>query len=132
MKQETTNNFFNTLKHFDDMPEVEFPSALHGRIMRSLYLQQFKLPLVLINAILFVNLSISSFHLWHMSKDGFREAFRIISQGGPSFASAGHAMTALPLETSGVFLANLALMTAGMYLLYRLRMLMTMARNSSR
>jgi hypothetical protein len=131
MKQETTNNFYSTLKHFDDMPEVEFPSALHGRIMRSLYLQQFKLPLVLINAILFVNLSISSFHLWGMSKDGFREAFRIISQG-PSFASAGHAMTALPLESSGVFLANLALMTAGMYLLYRLRMLMTMARSSSK
>lgn len=129
---EEKNTFFRTLKSFDDMHDVEFPQALHGRIMRSIYLRQFRLPLYIINGMLGVNLGLSSYHLWNMvsvragqlasglqaEKIGFGDRALHLSQ----------AIQSVPLDSSLIFVANLALMGAGMYLLYRLSSMLGMAR----
>ncbi len=135
MDQEIQHNFFETLRHFDQMPEVDVPDGLHGRIMRSLYLQQFKLPLVVINSILFLNLLISGVQLWSTNEGSFRAAMQTFGNAGPTGAfvpTLAKAWSALPLESGAVFLANLALVTAGIYLLWRLRSLMSMAKNASK
>jgi hypothetical protein len=66
MNTTTNTQVYQTLKEFD---EVEFPKELHGRIMRSVYLRQFKTPLAVINTILFANLSLSVYRLWTLMGD---------------------------------------------------------------
>lgn len=130
MNHKQQDAFFQNLKSLEEMPEVEFPHALHGRIMQSLYLRQFRLPLYIINGILAVNFSISAYHLWNMVSaraNQMAQGIEAISLGDRALYFS-QALQAVPLDSTLIFLANFALIGAGAYLFYRLSSLLAIVR----
>lgn len=57
------------------LPEVSFPSGLHGKIMRQLFFLKFRVPFFVISGILFCNIAIVGYHAWLRMID--TEAFSI-------------------------------------------------------
>jgi hypothetical protein len=122
----TTNQVYQTLKEFD---EVEFPKELHGRIMRSVYLRQFKTPLAVINTILFANLSLSVYRLWTLMGDSVQAvAGQVPTQAHSFFASFQAAIASVPLGSAAVVAINCSLFAAGVYLMVKLQSMITVRR----
>lgn len=95
------------------LPEADFPKGLHGRIMRRLVVVQFRIPFLILFAILLVNLGVSGWHLW--AKVGETNSISIIEsmidgfEWSADFASNAvqNAIDFLPLASTLVFLVNL-------------------------
>lgn len=49
-----------------EMSEIEFPSGLHGRIMRQLLFLKFRTPFVVVVTLLVLNLVLSGTRVWGM------------------------------------------------------------------
>ncbi len=67
------DNIFQTIH---ELPAIEFPSGLHGKIMRQLFFLKFRIPFFVISAFLFCNIIISVYHAW--SRMINTEAFSIV------------------------------------------------------
>ena len=113
----------HTLSTFE---EIEFPSELHGRIMKSIYLRQFKTPLVIINSILAVNFGISTYQLSRLVGP---TVSKLAAEGslhlGNLTPSLQLVLQSVPGSAQLVFGANLALLVIGGYLLLTLRKMLT-------
>jgi hypothetical protein len=126
MNTTTNTQVYQTLKEFD---EVEFPKELHGRIMRSVYLRQFKTPLAVINTILFANLSLSVYRLWTLMGDSVQAvAGQVPTQAHSFFASFQAAAASVPLGSAAVVAINCSLFAAGVYLMVKLQSMIAVRR----
>jgi hypothetical protein len=120
-KNQMQTTVYQTLKDFED---VEFPKELHGRIMRSIYLRQFKMPLTLINVILAANLSISLYRLWTTMNLNWSKLVAAMPQqswGEQVFTSIQYAVASVPVGSAMVVAVNISLLAIGLYLFGRLR-----------
>jgi len=94
--------------------EMEFPTELHGRIMRTLYLRQFRTPLLIINTILGVNFVLASYEFWRVAgptvsalwKDGTMHMGTITS-------SLVSVVQSISFGTNAMFAASLLMFAAG-------------------
>lgn len=67
----------NTSQIIRELAPVEFPSGLHGKIMRQLFFLKFRIPFFVISALLLCNIAIALEHAW--SRMINTEAFAIAS-----------------------------------------------------
>ncbi len=105
----------NELRQIRKIREVEFPQELHGRIMRSLYLRQFKLPLFIINGLLLLNMSLSG---WHLLRNIQLEME--LSNSQAFLYRAWGVLSGLSTGEYAVLLLNALILGAGLYLLAKL------------
>ncbi len=105
----------NELRQIKKIQEIDFPQDLHGRIMRSLYLRQFKLPLVVINALLMLNLSLSGWHLMRSLQAGTE-----VSGTGAFLVRTWEFLATIAGEDLQLLLLNTALLAVGVYLFLKL------------
>ncbi len=105
----------NELRQIKKIQEVEFPQHLHGRIMRSIYLRQFKLPLFVINILLLLNLSLSGWHL--VRSMGVAENSVL---NGAFLARAWDSLATISGGAFSILLLNFFLLAGGIYLFLKL------------
>ncbi len=106
----------NELRQIKKIQEIEFPQDLHGRIMRSLYLRQFKLPLVVINALLVLNLSLSGWHLIGSLHSGTGAS--VVT--GTFLFRMWESLATVPGGAFEILILNAALLGVGVYVFLKL------------
>jgi len=120
-----------TIKQIKEIEEFEFPSRLHGRIMRTIYLRQFKLPLTVINALLFLNLAISTWRVWGVLYEDVVKTVGRIPALSESFSVYFYSLARiLPTAAMMMFILSFLLMGAGVYTLVKLRSLIFAAKRA--
>ena len=100
------------------MREIEFPRELHGRIMRSVYLSRFRLPLLIVNLLLGVNFFLSGWNIWQTFRSQIPAAPALAEQTlAVRFSQLGAAMFT---GEAAVFLLSLGFLSIGLLMLHRL------------
>src|SRR3989344_4591731 len=105
-----------TLQSFDS---ADFPRNLHGQVMKSIYLRQFRLPLLLINLILAGNFILSAMQLWTLL--GVSARLMQLPRVGVNPDTLRALTAAVPMGSAALFGVNLALLVLSLYLLFKMR-----------
>lgn len=80
------------LTRFRQLEEINFPSGLHGKIMRKLVFLQFRTPFLIVTGFLFLNLLLSGWHILEAIK--FNQSWELLK------------IMLADFEWSGEFFAN--------------------------
>lgn len=106
----------NLLEHIKELPEDDFPTTLHKRIMRRIAMYQLRLPFFSIFVLLLINLVISGLHAWEKIMDS--ESISIIAGMLDGFEASRDFATyffenvaeSLPIASVTIFFINLSLL----------------------